>query len=384
MSKWLARSLLLLVGFAVFAGIVWFVAYRDTTKPPWFEEADFSGLTMQDALAKLADATVEGGAPGIIVHAVVDGTVYEATSGTRNKNTGGPMPADHPLRMASISKLYTAGLIHHLIAEGQLSLDDKISDVLPAEVMAGMHNGAQITIRHLLLHTGGLPDYYDVRHYLFGEWKSAPLTLERVLPVSRRGKPTGQAGEVFAYSNIGYILLGRVAEEVSGETYEGLLERVLLAHIGAERTTYNVKHPVADSIYGVGTILRPWADTWNYWEHSGPDAGVMAPASEIAEFLGALFLPDGALKRIGDGMLAEQIASYSEQQVQGLGPHLISGRDGTRLIGHSGDVFGYQTVAYVVPERDYVFVAHINCDCDAMSGSLIGNLIRLERGVSGE
>ena len=128
--------------------------------------------------------------------------------------------------------------------------------------------------------------------------------------------------------------------------------------------------------------MRPWADTWNHWEHSGPDGGLMAPAHEIARFLEALFFEGGALGDIGKAMLAEEGASYSENQLQALGPHILLGGDGLRLIGHSGDVFGYQTVAFAVPDRGYVFVGHINCDCDDLSGSMIGNFVRLQEGVS--
>jgi len=109
----------------------------------------------------------------------------------------------------------------------------------------------------------------------------------------------------------------------------------------------------------------------------------MAPADEVAEFLEALFYEDGALAHLGQAMMAEEIESHSGNQHQALGPHVLIGRDGLRLIGHSGDVFGYQTVAFAVPAREFIFVGHVNCDCDDLSGSLIGNFIRLEEGVSG-
>ena len=372
-----------LVGLILVSGLVWFFGYRDTTEPPRLGAEDFAELDMAGALGKLAGATVDGGAPGTGLLFQQEGLSFVETAGTANKATGAPMPPDHPLRMASISKLYTAAVIHSLIAEDRLSLDQKIAEILPAEVMDGLHNGPDITVRHLLLHQSGIADYYDLRHYLFSDWKTEPLTLARTLPVSKRGKPTGAAGERFEYSNMGYILLGAIAEEVSGETLGGLIGRYITEPLGATETVYNVKHPVPDSIHGYGTILRPWADTWDHWEHSGPDGGLMAPADEIAEFLEALFFEGGALGDIGKAMLAEEGASYSDNQLQALGPHILLGGDGLRLIGHSGDVFGYQTVAFAVPERGYVFVGQINCDCDDLSGSIIGNFVRMEAAVSG-
>lgn len=377
------KIIALLVGAAISVILVWFVGYRDTTEPPYFEASEFAGLGTSTALQKLAVATVDGGAPGALIYLQQGQAAFVETAGTANKATGAAMPANHPLRMASISKLYTGVVIHSLIGEGRLQLDQKIADILPDEIIDGLHNGADITVRHLLLHMSGIADYYDTRHYLFGDWTKQPLTLERTLGVSKRGKPTGAAGERFEYSNMGYILLGEIAQTVSGQTLGALIETYITLPLGHHHTTYNVKYPVEDSIHGYGTILRPWADTWEYWEHSGPDAGVMAPAYEIAGLLSALFLEGGALSQVGQAMLAEESVSYSDRQLQALGPHILLGREGLRLIGHSGDVFGYQTVAFAVPERGFVFVGYINCDCDALSGAMIGNIIRLEAGLSG-
>jgi len=369
-------------GAIILAGLIWFFGYRDTTSAPRFVVEDFSELDAKSALNKLADATVEGGAPGALILLQSGQTAFAGVAGTANKKYGTPMPTDHPLRIGSISKLYTAVVIHSLIDEDRLALDQRIAEILPADVMEDLHNGPDITVRHLLNHSSGIPDYYDFRHYLFSDWQNQSLTLVRTLPVSKRGNPTGAAGELFEYSNMGYILLGAIAEEVSGEGLADLIARYVTKPLELGQTHYNVKHPVEPSIQGYGTYLRPWANTWNHWEHSGPDAGVMASASDVTEFLEALFFEGGELFHIGQAMLAEETASYSDNQRQALGPHILIGSDGLRLIGHSGDVFGYQTVAFAVPERDYIFVGHVNCDCDQLSSSLIGNIVRMEAGLS--
>ena len=378
------KMLWAVAGVVLLVGIIWIAGYRDTTEAPRLAAEDFAGLEVAGALSKLADATVAGGAPGALVLFQDGEARFVETAGVADKKTAAPMPPDHPLRVGSISKLYTAAVIHSLIAEERLALDQKISDILPAEVMDGLHNGADVTVRHLLTHRSGVPDYYDLRHYLFADWKNEPLTLARTLPVSKRGTATGAAGERFEYSNMGYILLGAIAEEVSGQALGDLIAHYVADPLGLEQTSYNVKHPIEPSIHGYGTYFRPWADTWNHWEHSGPDAGVMASAGDVSTFLAALFLPGGALEGIGQAMLAEELAGASANQKQALGPHILVGRDGLRLIGHSGDVFGYQTVAFAAPERGYVFVGQVNCDCDALSSSLIGNLVRLEAAVSAE
>lgn len=378
------RLITLLLTAAFLLGVIWYVGYRDTTRSILLEASDFAGLDMQAALQKVADAAIEGGAPGAVVYAYYHGETFEAAAGIANKRTGQPMPTEHPLRMASITKVYTSAIVLGLVGEGKLRLDQPISEVLPADVISKLYNGTDITVRHLLQHTSGIADYYDAQHYLFGDWTTEPLTLERTLPVSARGQPSGQAGERFNYTSMSFIVLGRVAELASGEPYDVLLERFVTRRLGHMATTYNVKHPVPDSIHGYGTKLRPWADTWDYWEHSGPDAGIMAPAHEIVEFLRALTFEGGALSDIGTAMLADQVESWSPMHRQALGIQVRLPSDGTRHYGHSGDVFGYETVAFAIPDRDYIFVGQVNCDCERLSGgTLRNNFLQAEEGVSG-
>jgi len=61
------KLILFFLGLSIIGGAAWFVGYRDTTQPPRLEAADFAGLDMQSALGKLAGATVDGGAPGVVV-----------------------------------------------------------------------------------------------------------------------------------------------------------------------------------------------------------------------------------------------------------------------------------------------------------------------------
>jgi len=172
-------------------------------------------------------------------------------------------------------------------------------------------------------------------------------------------------------------LLGEIAEIASGKSFDELINTIIIKPMAFKNTHYNVQHPDTQGIHGYGTIMQPWADTYALWEHSGPDGGIMATASETARFLEALTFDEGTLKSIGGQMLEETVVSTSTSRGrQGLGLETITSKDGTTLIGHTGDVFGYQTVAFSHPTTNSVFVAHINCDCSALSGSLIGNIHR--------
>ena len=346
--------------------------YRDTSEPPLFKSENFKGLNLQQSAQKIADATVAGGAPGVIVLIRKGGQEYSAASGVANKKSGQSMSAQLPLRAASISKVYTAAVVMSLADQQLINLDTPIADYLDRDIIDGLPNAKQATVRQLLLHTSGIPDYYDLRSYFLQDW-STPITLERTLPVSKRGTANFTPGDQFEYSNMGYILLGEIAEVVSGKTLEQLIGQTVIQPLNFTETFYNVQHPVENGIHGYGTYFRPWADTYSLWEHSGPDAGIMAPASEIAQFLEDLTFESGNLRHIGQQILSEKISSGRRRQ-QTLGLEIIETKSGGTLIGHTGDAFGYQTVSFSIPELNTVFVASLNCDCSALTLSLIRNL----------
>ena len=348
--------------------------YRDPTEPRNISSDTFSKLSLEQSVQAIADATVEGGAPGVVVLIRKNGVDTVATAGVRNKATKQVFPANAPLRIASISKVYSATVILALERQGLVNLNAKISEYLGDEIISGVANAKDATVRQLLLHTAGIPDYYDLRSYFLQDW-TKPITLQRTLPVSRRGDATFAAGEKFEYSNMGYIFLGEIAERVSGKSLKSLIDEIIIQPLELDNTYYNVKHPVENGIHGYGTIFQPWADTYNLWEHSGPDAGVMASAAETAQFLEALTFDSGALADLGETMLSETVESGPRRK-QALGLEIIIGKQGAQLIGHTGDTFGYQTVSLAVPSSNIVFVASINCDCTALISPLIANLFR--------
>lgn len=351
--------------------MIWGI-YGDPTNPPRLSTEQFKGGSLQESLNKIAEATIEGGAPGLVIVVRKDGQETAISAGVANKQTNEAMPINEPLRIGSVSKVYTASVILTLSKEGYFGLDEPISKYLPSSISDTIQNADKATIRQLLNHTAGIPDYYDIRSYLLQDWTQA-VTLKRMLPVSARGEVEFSAGEKFSYSNMGYILLGDIAERTTGQTLGALIDKYIQTPLALNNTYYNIKHPENARIHGYGTIFRPWADTYHLWEHSGPDGGIVATASDTAKFLEALTFSGAPMQSIGQQMLETTVTSDKRQE-QGLGLMTIAGKNGTRLIGHTGDVFGYQTIAFSLPEESTVFVAQINCDCTPLTMSLIRNI----------
>jgi D-alanyl-D-alanine carboxypeptidase len=191
----------------------------------------------------------------------------------------------------SITKTFTAALILKLCEEGQLSLDDRLATWFPRIAHAD-----QISLRHLLNHTAGIPDYGGIRayHESVKSSPSTPWSFERFAAETFDNGLWFEAGEGWAYSNPGYMLLKRVAEEVTRISYRALIADCIARPLGLRRTV------VAESISdlaalapGTSSALSPdgaQRDVRANYHPGWVSHGVVAStASELARFLDGLF-----------------------------------------------------------------------------------------------
>ena len=198
----------------------------------------------------IADFMRKHAIPGGAVAVLRDGKlIYARGFGYADVETKTPVQPDALFRIASVSKPITAAAIMKLVEEGKLKLDDRVAPFIahlaPAPGATVDPRWEQITIRHLLNHAGGWDrtkpnggfDPVD-RPAIAAAAVNAPApasseTLIRYM----KGMPLDfNPGEKFAYSNFGYIILGRVIERVSGMRYAEYVRARVLQPVGANRT----------------------------------------------------------------------------------------------------------------------------------------------------
>lgn len=145
--------------------------------------------------------------------------IFEKSYGLANEETKQKLNSQTVFELASVSKQFTAMCIVLLHKQGKLSYDDLVSEYIPELSFYG-----NISIRNLLNHTGGLPDYME----LFEEkWDKTKFAVNQdVVDILATHKPQAvfQPGSQFEYSNTGYALLGLIIEKVSGKTFGQFLE----------------------------------------------------------------------------------------------------------------------------------------------------------------
>jgi CubicO group peptidase (beta-lactamase class C family) len=163
----------------------------------------------------------EGVRPGAAVMVIRDGEiVHQAGYGYANLEERTPIDAGTAFRLASVSKQLTAMAVMLLAEDGKLAYDDPIGRHLPP---LAPYEG--VTIRHLLTHTGGLPEYYDVIDTSAG----MPGNDDALALLGTMGKTVFVPGERYEYSNPGYDMLASLVAAVSGLDFARFMrERIFL------------------------------------------------------------------------------------------------------------------------------------------------------------
>lgn len=337
-----------------------------------------SGQTLESRLDQVLEE-VSGDVPGAILSVSTPDFNYANAVGLSNRRTDAPMRTDHTLRLGSITKTYIAVLALMAEDDGRLDLDRSIEAYLGAEVMSTLPDGLNPTVRQLLNHTSGVPDYYGVRFY-FQDWRDrGPLTTELVLHAIRGKSATNAPGEAFSYSNTNYHLIALILEEVFEDDLDSLLQARIFEPLGLERTYYSQMFAPGDDVHGYGGLILPWVDTYEWEENTGPDGGMFASVRDLAIWTRALFSPDGVFFDYGERMMANPVRDNARVE-QGLGVEIITASSGARVEGHTGGLDGYSVGAFYMREADAVIIFFINSSSDAFSEGLIGALRAVREG----
>ncbi len=180
-------------------------------------------------LQAVVDERVAGGLPGLVVAVRTPDGVWAGAAGSANLEDGVPMNVCHVHHLASIAKTWYATLALKLQEQGRLSLDDRLDAHLGAEVLEGVPNASKLTLRHLMDHTSGIPDFNGDPAYVTGEFndpfrQNTPLDLVDEI---RGDAPLGEPGEVYAYTDANYVLLALALDAVTGDARAALREQVI-------------------------------------------------------------------------------------------------------------------------------------------------------------
>jgi D-alanyl-D-alanine carboxypeptidase len=305
-------------------------------------------------LRRLLDQIVAAGAPGAAARVRDEHGVTQAASGVADLRSGRPMRPGLHYRVGSVTKPLVATVVLQLVAEGRLSLQDTVDRWLPGIVPYG----DQVTIRQLLNHTSGVPDYTLeplVRLYTFKQARFRVWTPRELVALVADRPPDFPPGTAWSYSNTGYVLAGMIVEAASGHKLGQELTRRIFRPLGLRDTFFPINRP---------TI--PWPNARGYslplGQQQGPllDFTVFNPS--LAWGAGALISNLGDLERffralLGGRLLPPGLLAAMTTPVPtgrpgfgyGLGLAVIETPLG-RLLGHDGAIPGFLNIVLSTEE----------------------------------
>jgi CubicO group peptidase (beta-lactamase class C family) len=171
------------------------------------------------------------GEPGAAVRVTKAGLVLlEKGYGLADVERKVPATPDTVFRLASVTKAFTGTAVLMLAERGAIALDDPVTTHLPSSPPAWR----AVTIRHLLSHTSGLPNYLDRPNSM--EWAAREYTVQQLIESFRDWPAVFAPGERSAYSNSNYVLLGAIVEKVSGLPFDRFVETSVFAPLGMTAT----------------------------------------------------------------------------------------------------------------------------------------------------
>ena len=171
---------------------------------------------------------------GAWLYAEKGGIVSKGVLGFRDPENTLPITEDTIFQLASVTKQFTAAAVMLVRRKGLLGLDDEITKYFPEIPYLG------VTVRHLLSHTSGIPDYFDDADWFIKIWKEEKRVPgnDEILRFLRetKAKPYFAPGEGLRYSNTGYNLLALLVERLSGVPYEEFLQKNIFEPAGMSST----------------------------------------------------------------------------------------------------------------------------------------------------
>lgn len=285
-----------------------------------------------DSGAVLDAAMVGTRVPAMGMAVLRDGHIAVlAVRGVRASDGADPVRPGDRWHIGSDAKAMTATLIARLVERGQLHWEDRIGTVLP-EFAATAY--ARATLADLLSHHAGLPhDLIDpgARGALFGDQGPDGPTTTRLHYIARAltDPPVGRRG-TFHYANTGYLVAAAMAERVTGESYEALLQREVLAPLGIAHAGFGTTGPGELQGHRGGHPTGPNDTNPPFF---APAGGVVLPLADWAAFC-----LDQLAGARGHGRLLTPADYHRLQSAHGAGGYGMGWEVRAEYAGHAGPV----------------------------------------------
>ena len=312
-------------------------------------------------LKAIIQELVDAGYPGALAAKTdKDGNAVGVTAGKGNLATGEAPPLDGEVRIGSNTKTFVAVLVMKMVEEGKVKLDEPVETYLPGLIKGQGVDGKKITVRQLLQHTSGLPEYIDESAVDYFGTRNDYVSPRDLLDTALARPAQFAPGAKFTYTNTNYIVLGLLAEHVGKRPIAEQIETKIVKPLGLKHTympgpgekAFRGKHPrgyhTRDNKPGKLEDITEVDPSWAWAAGS-----MISTPSELNKFTQALH--SGKLLRQASVAEMKKVVATDKDGTYGLG--IFSNKLSCGVAwGHTGGMPGYLSARFLGPDGSAVTV----------------------------
>lgn len=316
---WLLR---IIMAFVAISCVVIFV--------PWFAACAYLA-PLPDTVQQQVDAAVHYDLDGIVVYVDIKGQAPQLyAAGWNNRENKLPADPQALFKIASISKLYIAAATAKLVRRQQLSLEDTLAKQLP-ELAGRIENADKITVKMLLQHRSGIPDWIDDPEF---PWTTSLKDVNEYLELVLDEPAEFEPDTSYDYSNTNYLLIGRILDKTLGYAHQDYIRSEILAPLQLSHTFAGLRE-VDPSKVSSG-YYRGYEGDVKMLDIVVPGGSMVATAQDTGLFLRAL--NNGSLLDAAEQQIYSSIYVYD----------------------HTGLWPGYSSIARYHKDIDAVVIQFVN------------------------
>ncbi len=270
------------------------------------------------------------GLDGVIVYIDEAGDISKWSAGYNDRDEKTEADPDSLFKIASISKLYMAVAAAKLVDEGNLSLDDTLSEMLP-EYKDNIQYTDEITLRMLIQHRSGIPDFVDVPDF---SWENLPTNVDDALALVLGEDANFKPNAKYQYSNTNYLLLAKIMDDALGYPHDQYIKEEILIPLQLNDTYYYYSETNPKDVmsgYFVGYELDLKTN-----DYITPGGTMVASITDVGVFIRAL--NEGSLLTDSEEEIYSEIYVYE----------------------HTGLLPGYQSISRYDTKSDRVIIIFVN------------------------
>ena len=303
----------------------------------------------------LKEETKNGRFNGTVMIVKNDSIIHKGAYGSNFPNSD-TLKINSEFRIASVSKSFTAMAIMILVERDSLSYNQKVIDFIPNFPYK------EVTIKHMLNHTSGLPDYMILLFEKYKpelEWWDKKRLIPNQQPIidlliKHKPEPFFEPGKKFKYSNTGYVVLADIVQRISGNTFAQFLNENIFLPLNMNSTSVykyiaDIDTAMPNRVYGYGLDKKgnkQWND-YNFLNGAFGDGGIYSTVEDLLKWDRALYTEKLVKKSTLNEAYTNSVKMHWLVKVKyGYGWEINKWTENEKIVQHTGGWVGFKSFIY--------------------------------------